>query len=92
VGYNAELVVSSRHEPGRPQGPASAALEIGTLYPLAKNIGKMDDLISNHHTGASFPISVPVKTIPITEDTTVGFFNPFQITIPLHLELIELFM
>ena len=92
VGYNAELVMPSRHEPSRSQGPAPAAFGLCTLYPLAQDIRKIDDRTSNKNTGAAFPVSVPVKMIPMAEDTTIGFFNPFQITPPLLLELIDLFL
>ena len=90
--YNAELVMASWHEPRRPEGPAPVTFGLCTLYPLAEDICKINDLISNKDTGATFPVSVPVKSITLAEDATAGFCNPFQITIPLLLEFIDLFV
>ena len=92
MGYNAELVMSSWHEPRGPEGPTPVTFRLCTLYPLAEDIHKIDNLTPYQYTGAAFPISVPVKAIPLAENATAGFFNPFQIKIPLLLEFIDLFM
>ena len=92
TGYDAELVVASRHESGRSEGPALFTFRLCTLYPLAQDIRKIDNLISHKEAGAAFPMSVPVKSIPIAENAIAGFFNPFQIKIPLLLEFVDLFV
>jgi hypothetical protein len=92
MSYNTELVMSPWHKPGWPESPTPFTFGLCTLYPLAQDIGKIDHSISNQCTGATLPLSIPVKSIPFAEDATGGFFNRFKITIPSLLEFLNLFV
>ena len=92
AGHNAELVMASGHEPERSQGPALSALRVRTFDSPAEDIGDVDYTIALQHTGASFPVPVPVDPETLAERATTRLFHRFKKMVPLFLEFLPPFM
>ena len=77
AGHNAELVMSSRHEPRRSESPTLLALPIGALHSPANHIAEVGHLIPIQHAGAAFPVTVPVDPKALAEGARTGFVHRF---------------
>jgi hypothetical protein len=82
IGYNTHLVVASGHEPRGSQSPTLLALPIGALHSPANHIAEVGNLIPIKHTGAPFPVTVPVDPGALAEGATTGFVYRLEKLIP----------
>jgi len=80
--YNAGLVMAPGHEPRGSQSPTLLALPVGALHSPAKDIAEVNNLIPVQHTGAPFPVTVPVDPGALAEGTTTGFVHRLEKLIP----------
>jgi len=88
TGYDTEMLMTSRHESGRSDGPAFFTLRVSTLYTPASDINKVGHSISDQHTGGAFSVSVPANARALAEDAIAGFLCCFKKVIPLFLEFL----
>ena len=70
TAYDAELVMASGREPGGPEGPALSACRTCALGPSAEDVREVGHTIALHHTGASFPVPVPINPPAIAKRAT----------------------
>jgi hypothetical protein len=84
--------MASGHEPGRPEGPALSTFRVCTFYSPAEDIREIDHTIALHHTGASFPVPVPVDPMALAERAMTRLFYRFKKVVPLFLEFLPPFM
>ena len=67
TGHDAELVMASGRESGRPESPALLAHMACALDPPAENVREVAHTVALHHAGAPFPASVPVDPETLAE-------------------------
>jgi len=82
------LVVASRHEAVRSEGPALTALRVSAFDPPAADIGEVNYTASFHHAGASFPVPIPVDPEALAEKAMTRLFDRFIKAVPLFLEFL----
>jgi hypothetical protein len=75
TGHNAELVMTARYKPRGSEGPAFSACRVCALYPPAEDIREVAHTIALHHTGAPFPVPVPVDPPARAKGTTSRLFH-----------------
>lgn len=88
TGHYTELVVASRHEAGRSEGPALPALRVPAFDSPAADIGEVNYTAPIHHAGGSFPVPVPVDPEAVAEKAMTRLFHRLIKAVPLFLEFL----
>ena len=86
AGHDAELVMASGREPGRPEGPALLTHVACALDPPAEDVREVAHTVTLHHAGAPFPASVPMDPETLAERTMARSFHRLKEAVAQFLE------